>query len=248
MGAYGAFAEVYDLLMDDFDYPAWAQYYLKLLETAGVRPKTMAECACGTGSMTIPFAEAGIRVTGVDLSGEMLEIAAEKARRAGVRPMFVRQDMAKLTLPRPADALVCACDGVNYLLSDEQVDGFFRAAHRAIRPGGALAFDVSSEYKLEKVLGNGFFGEERDEVAYLWANAYDPQTRIVQMDLTFFCREESGLYRRFAETHRQRAHRPEELTARLREAGFGQIKVFGDRTFEPPKPDEMRIHFLAVRE
>ena len=42
--------------------------------------------------------------------------------------------------------------------------------------------------------------------------------------------------------------RPEELTARLREAGFGQIKVFGDRTFEPPKPDEMRIHFLAVRE
>ena len=108
MGAYGAFAEVYDLLMDDFDYPAWAQYYLKLLETAGVRPKTMAECACGTGSMTIPFAEAGIRVTGVDLSGEMLEIAAEKARRAGVRPMFVCQDMAKLTLPRPADALVCA--------------------------------------------------------------------------------------------------------------------------------------------
>ena len=102
--------------------------------------------------------------------------------------------------------------------------------------------------RLEKVLGNGFFGEERDEVAYLWANAYDPHTRIVQMDLTFFCREESGLYRRFAETHRQRAHRPEELTARLREAGFGQIKVFGDRTFEPPKPDEMRIHFLAVRE
>ena len=87
MSAYGAFAEVYDLLMDDFDYPAWAQYYLKLLETAGVRPKTMAECACGTGSMTIPFAEAGIRVTGVDLSGEMLEIAAEKARRdaQGVR-------------------------------------------------------------------------------------------------------------------------------------------------------------------
>lgn len=248
MGAYGAFAEVYDLLMDDFDYQAWAEYYLKLLAMAGVAPKTMAECACGTGSMTIPFAEAGIRVTGVDLSGEMLEVAAEKARRAGVRPMFVRQDMARLELPRPADALVCACDGVNYLLSDERVEGFFRAAHRAIRPGGALAFDISSEYKLERVLGNGFFGEERDEVAYLWANAYDPKTRIIQMDLTFFCREASGLYRRFAEKHRQRAHRPETLTAQLKEAGFGQIRVFGARTLEPPRADEMRIHFLAVRE
>ena len=32
MNAYSGFAGVYDLLMDDFDYPAWAEYYLKLRE------------------------------------------------------------------------------------------------------------------------------------------------------------------------------------------------------------------------
>ena len=248
MSAYGAFAEVYDLLMDDFDYPAWADYYLQLLKSAGVQPRTLAECACGTGSLTIPFAKRGIRVTGVDLSGEMLEVAADKARRNGVQAMFVKQDMAQLRLPRPADALVCGCDGVNYLLTDERVEAFLRSAHEALRPGGALAFDISSAYKLEHVLGNGFFGEERDEVAYLWSNQFDAKMRTVRMDLTFFRREPSGLYRRFAEQHVQRAHEPDRLKQMLESCGFADVQIFGDRTFEAPREDELRIHFLAVRE
>ena len=248
MSTYGAFAEIYDALMDDFDYPAWAEYYLALLERAGVKPSTMCDCACGTGSLSIPFAKKGIRVTGADLSGEMLEVAADKARKSGVQVMFVRQDMCRLQLPRPVDALVCGCDGVNYLLTDERVRAFFERAHAAIRPGGALAFDISSPYKLEHVLGNGFFGEERDDVAYLWSNSFDAEKRTVRMDLTFFQRESSGLYRRFAETHTQRAHEPEALRAMLEQTGFGDVRIFGDRTFDPPKADEMRIHFSAVRE
>lgn len=247
MSAYGAFAGIYDLLMDDFDYPRWAEYYVRLLERAGVRPKTLADVACGTGSLTIPFAKRGFRVTGVDLSGEMLEVAANKARKSGVQAMFVRQDMAQLRLPRPVDALVCGCDGVNYLLTDDRVKQFFESAHAAIRPGGVLAFDVSSAYKIEHVLGNGFFGEERDEVAYLWSNRFDESARTVQMDLTFFCREPSGLYRRFEERHVQRAHDPERLQALLEACGFEDVQIYGDQTFDMPKDDELRIHMTAVR-
>lgn len=247
MSAYGAFAEIYDLLMDDFDYPRWAEYYVQLLERMGVHPKTLADAACGTGSLTIPFAKRGFRVTGVDLSGEMLEIAADKARKSGVQAMFVRQDMTHLKLMRPVDALICGCDGVNYLLTDERVKQFFASAHAAIQPGGALAFDISSAYKLEHVLGSGFFGEERDEVAYLWSNRFDESARTVQMDLTFFRREPSGLYRRFEERHVQRAHEPERLRALLEECGFENVQIYGDRTFEPPKDDELRIHIAAVR-
>ena len=173
MSAYSAFAEVYDQLMDDFDYPAWADYYLALLARLGVRPASLCDCACGTGSLSVEFARRGVRVTGADLSGEMLAVAADKARAAGQRVMFVREDMCVLRLPKPVDALVCGCDGVNYLLGESRVKAFFSAAHAAIRPGGALAFDVSSPYKLETVLGGNFFGEERDDVAYLWSNRFD---------------------------------------------------------------------------
>lgn len=248
MAAYEGFADLYDALMDDVDYDAWSAYYLALLGRLGVQPKTLCDCACGTGSMAVRFAERGIRVTGVDLSGEMLAHAQEKARRRGVQAMFVRQDMCALALPRPVDALVCACDGVNYLLDDGRVREFFQRAHDSIRTGGALAFDISSPYKLERVLGDNFFGEERDEAAYLWSNAFDSKARVVTMDLTFFVRQEGDLYRRFSEVHRQRAHEPERLAELLEEAGFRDVGIFGDKTFEPPRPEETRVHIAARRE
>lgn len=246
MDAYMGFAGIYDLLMDDFDYPAWADYYMKLLAQAGVQPRSLCDCACGTGAMSLEFARRGMRVTGVDISREMLEPAAEKARQNGVQIQFVCQDMSRLQLPRPVDAIVCACDGVNYLTTDKRVKAFFEAAYAGLRPGGALAFDISSPHKLKNVLGNNFFGEERDEAAYIWQNTLEGD--IVHMDLTFFIHEEEDLYRRVTETHRQRAHEPARLAELMREAGFDRIAVYGDRTFEAPKDEELRVHFCAVRE
>ena len=246
MDAYRGFAGVYDLLMDDFDYPAWAEYYLRLLESAGVQPTELCDCACGTGSLTMEFAARGLRVTGVDLSGEMLDVAREKAMRRGANVRFACMDMAKLTLPHPVDAIVCGCDGVNYLTSEKRVRAVLAAAYASLKPGGALAFDISSPYKLKEVLGDAFFGEERDEAAYLWQNTLDGD--VVTMDLTFFIRRADGLYERVTETHRQMAHEPENLARLLNETGFKNVKIYGDRTFDPPKPEEMRLHFCAVRE
>jgi len=248
MPAYEAFAGLYDALMDDVDYDAWAEYYIDLIGRMGVAPRTLCDCACGTGSMSVRFARRGLRVTGVDLSGDMLELARQKAMKFGVQAMFVQQDMCALTLPRPVDALVCACDGVNYLLDDDRLRAFFTRAGRFLKPGGALAFDISSPYKLRHTLGNNFFGEDRDDVAYLWSNRFDEETETVTMDLTFFNREGDGRYRRFDELHVQKAHEPGHLLALLAECGFAGAKAFGDRRFDAPLPDEPRIHIAAIRE
>lgn len=247
MSAYGSFAAIYDTLMDDFDYEAWSSYYCRLLTERGNTVSTLCECACGTGSLSIPMAKRGISLVASDLSGEMLEIAAEKARKQGVDIRFSRQDMTTLQLPRPVDGVMCGCDGVNYLCSPSKVQAFFAAAFKALKPGGVFVFDVSTEYKLTEYIGDGFFGEERDDIAYLWSNELNPDNRTVRMDLTFFRRTPSGLYERFSETHRQRAHSETELRKWLADAGFTDIRVYGDQTNKSPKDDEMRIHFSAVR-
>ena len=235
MAAYSGLAGWYDVLMDDVDYPAWADYYLALLCRAGVSPARLCDCACGTGAMSVEFAARGIRVTGADLSGEMLEKAQARAREKGVMAMFVKQDMCQLQMPRPVDALVCACDGVNYLISDDRLNAFFKSTHAAIRPGGALAFDISSAWKLEHTLGGNFFGEDRDDVTYLWFNRFDESARTVTMELAFFVREKDGRYRRFDETHVQKAHEAAHIEALLRENfRFGRMRAVqrfsGERT------------------
>ena len=241
---YREFAQVYDRLMDDVDYPAWAGFYLTILEEAGCRPRTMAECGCGTGGMTVQFARRGVQIVASDLSEDMLMRAADKARKAGVRAQFARQDMRRLRVTRPVDAVVCACDGVNYLTGEGDAAAFFAAARDALRPGGALAFDASSPEKLERMARDRFFFEDRDEVTYLWLN--EPgENHTVKMDLTFFLKEPGGLYRRFDEAQLQRAWRREELCALLTAAGFEDIRVYGDQKTAPPQAGEPRFHITA---
>ena len=140
---YGAFASVYDALMDTVDYAAWAAYYKTLMEKCRVPAKgRVVECACGTGSLTLPLRRMGYQMTGADASEEMLAAAMEKARTAGVMIPFVRQDMRQLTVPRRVDCVLATCDGVNYLTSPEDVRAFFAAAFAALKPGGALIFDA----------------------------------------------------------------------------------------------------------
>ena len=69
---YQDFAEIYDRLMDNVDYEAWAEYYARLLSIYGIKSGKVCECACGTGSLTLPLYRAGFQMTGVDLSREML--------------------------------------------------------------------------------------------------------------------------------------------------------------------------------
>lgn len=245
---YEGFASVYDALMRDVDYAHWAAFYLRLAQRSGVVCRRAADCACGTGSLTLALAALGVQMTGLDISVDMLRIAGEKARGRGVQIPFIRQDMRKLLLHRPMDAVFCACDGVNYLVKPDDVRAFFSAAYRAIRPGGGLFFDVSTREKLRDTLGDNCLGNDGEAVSYIWQNHYNGKAHMLQMDLTFFVREADGRYGRFSETHFQRGHSLDELTDWLDEAGFSRIYACGDKVFAPPDERDARVHFAALRE
>ena len=248
--AYGPFAALYDRLMYDVDYDRWAAYLTGLLRDGGIRPEdgaSVLDCACGTGSVSLRLAGAGYSVTGSDRSPEMLAAAQEKMRRMGLRIPFVQQDMRALRTHRKMDAVVCCCDGVNYLTGPDDLGAFFRSAHACLRDGGLLLFDVSSAYKLEHILGSNTFGDDLAECTYLWQNRYSPETRRVTMDLIFFVPEPDGSYRRFDETHVQKAHSEEEIRKAAAAAGFSQTECYTFGTGSPAGPTAERIQWKAVK-
>lgn len=244
---YEDFAEVYDDLMSDVDYVRWADLYCEMMKDRGIVGGRIAECACGTGSLTLPLYCRGYGVTGVDMSREMLSRAALKARKAGAPITFVCQDMRALTLHRPVDAVLATCDGVNYLLKDEDVAAFFHSAYQALRPGGGIFFDVSTPYKLKETLGDRMICEDRENVTYMWQNSFSRRTGIVSMHLCIFIRRQDGFYRRIDEEQKQKAHTVENLERLLTEAGFESVSVYGDHTLTAPAAHEMRWHFAALR-
>ena len=244
--AYDEFAAYYDRLMADVDYDAWAGYLAGLLREGGVLPEqTVLDCACGTGEITIRLHKAGYRMTGADISERMLELAQQKARKAGAKIAFVRQAMQELCVHKPVSAITCACDGVNYLLTLNDVSQFFSGANRALKEGGLLLFDISSAYKLEKILGGQTCGEDEQDCTYLWQNCFDEQSSLLEMRLAFFTPDGKGAYNRFDERHVQRAHTQQELTALLEQTGFSVEGVYDAFTRNPALEQSERIQFVA---
>lgn len=75
---------------------AWAQLLLPLV---GEGPSRIADLGCGTGTLCVLLAEHGHRVTGVDFSPRMIELAHAKASAAGLEASFVRADASAPPLP-----------------------------------------------------------------------------------------------------------------------------------------------------
>ena len=243
MGAYEALAASYDRLTNDVDYRATVAFYGEILAEEGLRPRTAVDLACGTGTVSILLAQQGLRVTGVDLSEEMLTVAQQKADGLENPPRFVRQSLQNLTLPRGVDLAVCALDSLDYITEPSDCAKAIRRVYRALNPGGIFIFDVNTPEKLRAMDAQVFLDED-DDVYCVWRGEFDEKTNLCSYGMDLFQRQGTH-WRRSFEEHREYAYSAEQLTGYLKAAGFTGIRVYGDRRMEPPRPGEQRIYFKA---
>ena len=152
--------------------------------------------------------------------------------------------MPRLDLYGTVDAAVCCLDSLNYLTDPRDVQRTLRRLHLFVAPGGMLVFDVNTVAKLSALDGQVFLDETEDTLC-LWRTEYSRGLCSYYMDLFF--RREDGAWDRQAELHRQRAYTVEQLPGWLTEAGFGDIRVYGDMRLRRPREDEQRIYISCVR-
>ena len=199
-------------------------------------------------------ADKGFDMIGLDASSEMLNQAIKKRDESKKDILYLLQDMTEFELYGTVSAIVSVCDSMNYITDPEDLTEVFRLCNNYLEAQGILIFDLNTVYKYEKELGQNIFAENREDSAFIWENEYDPETRINEYDLTLFIRdaaeepdedEEEGLFRRFMETHYQRAYSLEEIRSCLEEAGMEYITAYDAFTKEAPRPDSERIYVVA---
>lgn len=243
MGAYHALAASYDRLTNDVDYAAVVDFYFRILRKEGLMPRTAVDLACGTGSVALLLAQKGIRVTAVDMSEEMLCVAAQKAQDMENQPRFVCQKLQRLHLPRGVDLAVCALDSMDYILDPEECRSAIRRVYKVLNPGGCFIFDVNTPEKLRAMDGQVFLDED-DDVYCVWRGEFDELTNICSYGMDIFQRR-GAVWQHSFEEHREYAYSTQQLTQYLREAGFTHIEVYADRRFEKPTLGEQRIYLKA---
>lgn len=245
MDAYTGFASVYDMFMDNIPYEEWCGYLTSLLREYGAGEGILLDLGCGTGSLTELLAKQGYDMIGVDFSEDMLQIAIEKRVQSGLPILYLQQDMREFELYGTVRAVVSICDSMNYILEYEDLVQVFRLVNNYLDPGGIFIFDLNTEYKYREILGQSTIAEDREESSFIWDNDYDEEEHINEYDLTLFIREEGEMYRKYQETHFQRAYSLEEVKAAVEEAGMEFVTAYDAFTREMPKETSERIYVVA---
>ena len=138
MATYDVLASHYDAVTGD---PATEALLIKdVIDRRHGRVTTLLDVACGTGAVTSLLSHA-YQVSGLDISAGMLAVARKKL--PGGTPLYVA-DMTSFRLSARFDAIVCAYQGVNHLLSLPAWKSFFRRAYWHLNAGGVLVFDIAT--------------------------------------------------------------------------------------------------------
>ena len=246
MEAYTSFAAVYDTFMDNIPYEEWEKYLKSLLYEYGGREGLVLELGCGTGNMTEILAQSGYDMIGVDNAEEMLEIAIEKRMKSGLDILYLQQDMREFELYGTVKAIVSVCDSVNYILEEEELEEVFRLVNNYLDPGGVFIFDFNTVYKYREILGDQTIAENREECSFIWDNYYYEEERINEYELSLFIREgDSELYRKYQETHFQKAYDLETMKRLITQSGLEYITAYDAFTKEAPTRVSERIYVIA---
>lgn len=245
MEAYGEFARVYDIFMDNVDYDAWASYLTKSLKEYGVCDGLVLELGCGTGTMTELLAESGYDMIGVDNAEEMLAEAMEKREESGHDILYLLQDMEEFELYGTVRAVISVCDSLNYITEEEDLLHVFSLVNNYLDPKGTFIFDMNTVYKYREMLGNTIIAENREEGSFIWENEYDEETGMNIYGLTLFLPREDGLYEKTEEVHYQKAYSEEKIKELLEKAGMEVVAVYDAYTKNPASAESGRLTFVA---
>lgn len=206
--------------------PGDVEFYRDLALTSG---GSVVELGVGTGRIAIPTAAAGVEVTGVDTSPEMLAVARARAEAAGVasRLRLVQGDMRTFTVERPVPLVTIPFRTFLHNLQDEDQHATLAACFRALQPGGTLALNVFNPDL--RIIGQWAGRSSRHVQPFGAAGRVEahhdvqPGARIVTSRLRW---QEGGVRRRG--TLRLRYVRRQEMEVLLQQAGFRVEALYGD--------------------
>ena len=142
---FDAYARYYDLLYQDKDYPAEAEYVAAHIRKYAPQAQRILDLGCGTGAHAEHFAKMGFVVHGVDLSEAMLEQANKRKSNlpsdVAARLSFSHGDIRTLRMGQTYDVVISLFHVMSYQTTNADLEAAFQTAALHLLPSGIFLFD-----------------------------------------------------------------------------------------------------------
>ena len=126
------------------------------------------------------------------------------------------------------DFVLSAFDVFNYLSDFEEFKQGLKEVYSSLREGGKFVFDIHTPKKVIDMLEKQVFGYEDEEISYLWFTYETENSLEVESELSFFIKENNGLYKKLEQFHSQRTYEIESVLAEVQNIGFKVKDYFCD--------------------
>lgn len=251
---YDSFAEIYGLWADTAAsaaelLPFYTQRYLA---TDG----PIVELGIGDGRIAVEAAVQGCRVTGIDVSAEMLDLCRQRARQAGVEDQItlVQADFRNFQLTEPASLICLPYRSLGSLTTPQAKDQALRRVFTQLRSGGACIFDdhlITSERlsRMCKAQLRAAFRSPTGTATQLWARAMVDEPAQTLTIITWqdeFDADGMLEWRRYRRLHSSWQY-PAQTRRQLKRTGFTIDACLGDFQGSPFSPDTATEQIWIVR-
>lgn len=207
------------------------------------REAPLLDLGCGAGRHLVALHEAGFtRLTGLDLSADLLNVAASRLAAAGaVGADLIRADMRQIPADRRFRTILSLFTSFGYFPEDAENRAVLAGMRRALGPGGTVLIDtLNPDFVLEHLVRSEerLLSGRRVRIER-WVDA-----GCKRVNKRMHVMGPGDATRRFEESVRM--YGKDEFVAMLEDVGFGEVRVYGSLRGDPYARASERL-ILAAR-
>jgi SAM-dependent methyltransferase len=230
MNCFGDYSRYYNLLYKDKDYAGEAQYVHELIQKYRPGAKTILNLGCGTGNHDFEFAKLGYKVTGIDLSAEMLAAANNRLSTPSTQTSslnFIHGDIRTVRLDITFDVVVSLFHVMSYQTTNDDLQAAVNTAKTHLDLGGLFLFDcwygpaVLTDPPVVRVKR---LADDEIEVLRIAEPVMHYNENLVEVNFLVMITDKStGAVEQIKETHRMRYLFMPEIDELARMNGMGKL-------------------------
>jgi len=223
------YADIYDFVYRDKNYDKECSTIRALFDSYSDQCiLSVLDLGCGTGNHALRLAAQGYKVTGVDRSDEMLDIARVKAEEKSLPVALYHGDIKSIVIDQTFDAAILMFAVLGYQVTNDDLIQTLQNIRRHIRMGGLLIFDVwYGPAVLSQKPGERASVIEREDttIIRLSSGVLDTFRHVCNVHFTVYKHEGKQLVGATTEVHQMRFFFPQEVAFFLESAGFEMVHM-----------------------
>lgn len=229
MDTFQDYANYYDTIYHDKNYKAECDFLEAIFSKYFSKPvRSILDLGCGTGGHALILAEKGYKITGVDVSEEMLKIGKAKAENKGANIRFIKGDLRDIGIGKKFDAVIAMFAVISYQVTNKDLSNTFDNVRKHLEKGSLFIFDFwfgpavliqRPNARMKIVHRSG------EQIIRFASPTLDIMTQTVQVNYKLLRIKDGRILDEVNESHMMRFLFPEEIKHNLTKAGFKLIEL-----------------------